>query len=327
MSQPADRPVPPDQEIVTTRVVEAPAELVFRAWTEPERVVRWWGPTGFRTTTKVMDVRPGGQWRFTMHGPDGHDYENRIEYLVVEPPTRLVYRHGGEVGVEPVSFTTTVTFETLVGPAPRTRVTMRAVFPTKQARDRVAREYGAVEGGVQHLARLAEHVAVPTGPVPFATTRVFSAPRELVWRAWTERERLMQWFGPKGCTIPTCSLDLRPGGFFHYGMKWAAGGEMWGKWQFREIVAPERLVFLSSFSDPQGAVARAPFPGPWPLLTLSTVTFEPHAGIGRGTVVTVRGVPHEATAEEIRAFADGHPSMTQGWGGTFDQLAAFLAKG
>jgi uncharacterized protein YndB with AHSA1/START domain len=141
--------------IVTTRVFDAPRELVFEAWTDPRHLVRWWGPNGFSTTIRSIEVRPGGVWRFVMHGPDGRDYENRITYQEIVRPERLVYSHDGAEDVEPVAFQTTVTFEDIGG---KTRLTMRAVFPSAAERDRVAREHGAVEGGKQHLERLATHL-------------------------------------------------------------------------------------------------------------------------------------------------------------------------
>jgi uncharacterized protein YndB with AHSA1/START domain len=143
------------RSIVTTRVFDAPRELVFAAWTDPKHLAQWWGPNGFTTTTHAFDMRPGGVWRFVMHGPDGRDYENRIVYDEIVKPERLVYSHGGAEDVEPVQFHVTVTFEDLGG---KTRLTMRAVFPSVAERDRVARDYGAVEGGQQTLARLAEHI-------------------------------------------------------------------------------------------------------------------------------------------------------------------------
>src|SRR5512146_2810578 len=81
------------REITATRLVEAPRELVFRVWTEPDHIAHWWGPNGFTTTIHEMDVRPGGVWRFVMHGPDGRDYQNKIVYVEVTPPERLVYDH------------------------------------------------------------------------------------------------------------------------------------------------------------------------------------------------------------------------------------------
>lgn len=313
-------------EIVTERVIDAPRERVWQVWTDPEHVGRWWGPTGFSTTTQSMEVRVGGQWRYTMHGPDGRDYANLITYQEIDEPARLVYAHGGEKDFEQVNFTTTVTFEELPGATPRTKVTMRAVFPSAAARNLVVREYNAAEGGKQHLARLAEY-ARGAGPAsaPFVIRRVLRAPRELVWRVWTEREHLAQWFGPKGCTISHCELDLRPGGVFHYCMRFGDGVDMWGKWVFREVVAPERLVMTTSFSDPSGATCRAPFAG-WPLEMLGVVTFEEHAGIGKGTVVTVTTSAHRASIAEQQTFDDGHGSMQQGWSGTFDQLEAHLAR-
>jgi uncharacterized protein YndB with AHSA1/START domain len=99
-----------DREIVATRVFDAPRELVFDAWTDAQRIKHWWGPYGFTTTTTEMDVRPGGLWRFIMHGPDGADYKNRIVYLEIVKPERLVYKHDPEKGTEPVNFQVTVTF-------------------------------------------------------------------------------------------------------------------------------------------------------------------------------------------------------------------------
>jgi uncharacterized protein YndB with AHSA1/START domain len=141
--------------LVTTRVFDAPRELVFAAWTDPRHLTQWWGPNGFTTTTQAFDMRPGGVWRFVMHGPDGRDYENRITYDEIVKPERLVYRHGGGEDVEPVRFRVTVTFEDLGG---KTRLTMRAVFPSAAERDRVVEEYGAAEGATQTLARLAGHL-------------------------------------------------------------------------------------------------------------------------------------------------------------------------
>ena len=141
--------------ILTTRVYDAPRALVFEAFTQPQHLAQWWGPNGFTTTTHAIDVRPGGFWRFVMHGPDGTDYQNRITYDEVVKPERLVYRHGGDVDAEPVQFHVTVTFEDLGG---KTRLTMRMVFPSAVERDRVAEKYGAVEGAKQTLERLAGYL-------------------------------------------------------------------------------------------------------------------------------------------------------------------------
>lgn len=143
------------RSIIGMRVYDAPRELVFAAFTDPKHLAQWWGPNGFTTTTKAFDFRPGGVWRFVMHGPDGRDYENRITFDEIVRPERIVYHHGGD-GVEPVQFNTTITLEDLGG---KTRLTWRGDFPTAAERDRVIKEYGAAKGLVENMARLAEFIA------------------------------------------------------------------------------------------------------------------------------------------------------------------------
>jgi uncharacterized protein YndB with AHSA1/START domain len=150
-----------DREIACTRVFDAPRDLVWKVWTEPEHIAKWWGPKGFTTTSYSMDVRPGGVWRFVMHGPD-RDYQNKITYVEVVKPERLAYKHGGtgdkeDREVEPVNFQVTVMFTEQGG---KTRVDMRMVFPSANARDYVVKTYGAVEGLNQTLARLEEYLGV-----------------------------------------------------------------------------------------------------------------------------------------------------------------------
>ena len=142
--------------MVGMREFDAPRDLVFAAFTDPKHLARWWGPNGFTTTTLSFDMRPGGGWRFVMHGPDGRDYQNRITYEEVVPPERLVCRHGGGEDVEPVQFRQTITFEDLGG---RTRITWRGEFPSAAERDRVIKEYHADTGLVQTLARLEQYVS------------------------------------------------------------------------------------------------------------------------------------------------------------------------
>ena len=157
----------------------------------------------------------------------------------------------------------------------------------------------------------------------FFISRTFDAPRDLVWKAWTEKERLAQWWGPKGCTIRVAKFDLMPGGVFHYTMAFKPGHEMWGRFIFREIEAPEKLVFINSFSDERGGITRAPFPQTtnFPLEVLNTVTFSEQGG---RTTLELRGGPINATEAEIANYVSMHDSMRQGFGGTFDKLDAYL---
>ncbi len=307
-----------DRELVFLRMFDAPRELVFDAWTNPEHVGRWWGPNGFSTTTRTMDVKPGGIWQFVMHGPDGRDYQNRITYEEVTRPERLVYSHGGGDDVEPVQFRVTVSFDGMAG---KTILTMRMVFPSVEERERVVKQYGAEEGANQTLARLDEHIA-ETAKEAFVVTRTFDAPRELVFKAWTESEHLSRWFGPGGSTR-VARNDLHPGGVLHYAMQMPGGQEMWGKWVYTEISPPERLVFVQSFSDPEGNTAPSPFHANWPLEVFSVVTF---AETGGKTTVTLQGFPVNATGVERKAFTAMHGGMQKGWAGVLDQLEALLAK-
>lgn len=142
-----------DREIVITRLLDAPRELAFSAWTDPEKVVKWWGPNGFSITIERMDVRPGGVWKYVMHGPDGVDYPNRTVYEEIVPPERLVYTQSGDAGERAIQFRSTVTF---VQEGGQTRITLQSVFKTPDDRNYVVEKFGAVEGGIQHVARLNE---------------------------------------------------------------------------------------------------------------------------------------------------------------------------
>ena len=162
-----------------------------------------------------------------------------------------------------------------------------------------------------------------TGSEDFVISRVLDAPRELVWRCFTDPKHMQQWWGPKGASVTQSKMDLRPGGTFHYHMEMADGTPVWGKMVYREITPRDRIVFINSFSDEFGGTARHPMAPTWPLEMLSVFTFEDVPG-GK-TRFTVRWSPHNATAEERKTFDGGHDSMRQGWGGTLDQLEGYLA--
>jgi len=299
-------PAAPDRELIFTRLFDAPRELVFEAWTDPKHVAKWWGPQGFTTTISEMDVRPGGIWRLVMHGPDGKDYKNRIVFLDVAKPERLVYKHDPEPGSEPVTFQVTVTFADEAG---KTRLTMRMLFPSAAARDHVVEKYGAVEGANQTLGRLAAYLPQLT-PRELVITRIFDAPRELVFKAWTDPARLQQWWGPKEFTNPVCELDLRPGGAIRIHMRGPDGAIYPMTGVYHEIVEPERLGFTSAALDEKGK----------PLFeVLNTVTFAEHGG---KTKLTVHASVARATAEAA-PYLKGMP---QGWSQSLDRLAEELTS-
>jgi len=288
-----------EREIVITRVFDAPRELVWSAWTDPKHLVHWWGPKGFTNTFQEINVRPGGVWRFIMHGPDGRDYQNKIVFDEIVEPERLVYSHNGDEG-EPVRFQTTVTFAERSG---KTELTMRMVFPSATERDRVVKEYRAIEGGNQTLDRLAEHVAKLSGAAPatgdVVITRVLDAPRELVFKVWTDPRHVAQWWGPGGFTNPVCELDPRPGGAIRIHMRGPDGKVYPMTGVYQEITEPERLVFTSTALDQNDD----------PLFEImNTVTFAEHGG---KTKLTLHARVVRTTAKAAPYLAGAQTGWTQ----------------
>lgn len=155
----------------------------------------------------------------------------------------------------------------------------------------------------------------------FVISRTVEASLDRVWEAWTEPEQMAAWWGPKGFKVDVKKLDLKPGGLFHYVMH-SQGQEMWGRMLFREVVPKTRLVFINSFSDPDGGVTRHPLAADWPLLMHTTIDF---SGENGKTTVTVTWVPYEASDLECTTFDNARESMTGGWTGTFDKLEKHLA--
>ena len=166
-------------------------------------------------------------------------------------------------------------------------------------------------------------VDAETKNADFVISRVFDAPRELVWQAFADPERMKHWFGPKGSTIVSSKMDLRVGGFYHGAMRDPDGQIMWAKFVYREVSPPARLSWVHSFSDEKGGLTRHPLSATWPLELLTTVTFEEAPG-GK-TKLTLRWAPINATEEERKTFAAAHEGMQGGWTGTFEQLADYLA--
>jgi len=139
--------------LIHTRILDAPRDLVWEVWTNPEHIKEWWGPNGFSLTTKSMKVEPGKIWDFIMHGM-GRDWDNKIEYVQVTKPSLLSYKHSGAED-EDYNFTVTVSFEELEG---KTLLTMKSVFKSKAIIDELNRKVNAIEGGKQTLNRLENYV-------------------------------------------------------------------------------------------------------------------------------------------------------------------------
>ncbi|WP_367038470.1 SRPBCC family protein [Streptomyces sp. Je 1-332] len=143
-----------DRETVISRIIDAPRELVFEAFTEVRHLSRWWGPEGFTTTTRAFEFRVGGAWDFVMHGPDGTDYQEWITWTAIAPPERIAMLHG-EARDDPNAFESVLTFER---DGAATRIEMHTLFPTKEQRDEAVEKYHAIEAGRQTLNNLAAYV-------------------------------------------------------------------------------------------------------------------------------------------------------------------------
>jgi uncharacterized protein YndB with AHSA1/START domain len=274
------------REISGTRMFDAPRDLVFRMFTEMEHVVRWWGPRGFLITVHEMSVRPGGVWRFVMHGPDGRDYVNQNVFREVTAPSRIVYDHASGPPHRAVI--------ELAERRGKTEVRWTLTFADAALRDRVAEEFGAVEGLQQTMARLGEEL---DGEEELVLTRTFAAPRQQVFDAWTTPEALQRWWGPRGFTLPTCLIDFRAGGALRFVMRGPDGADYGFGGTYREVIPPQRIVFTSVIdADPEHEM-------------LTTVTFAEDDG--KTTVMLRQTAPR---AEGPRK------GQRQGWTETLDRL-------
>jgi uncharacterized protein YndB with AHSA1/START domain len=179
------------RELSISRLIHAPRELVWEVWTRPEHIQHWWGPSGFKNSIHKMDVQPGGEWEFIMHGPDGTDYKNKHIYKELVKPEKIVMEH---VSFPP--FTMTVTFEAKGG---KTLVSIRSVFESAEQLAEVIRVFKADEGMVQNIERMENYATrlnsrKTTNPAPFILERVYNAPVATVWKALTDKEQMKQWY-------------------------------------------------------------------------------------------------------------------------------------
>jgi len=288
-------------ELAITRIFDAPRELVFDCWTNPEHLQHWQGaPVGFTVTSSEADIRPGGFFRICMRSPEGQDHWLEGGYREIVPPERLVFTHawleGGRKGKETV---VTVTLNERGG---KTELMLRqSGFDSVKTRD------GHMHGWNSALDVLAAYVNAGDSSAQntMVMTRVFNAPRELVFKAWTDPERLKRWWGPKGFTNPVCDVDARPGGAILIHMRAPDGVVHVMTGVYEEVAEPERLVFVSSALDQNGQ----------PLFqTRNTITFADEGGKTKLTV--------QAIVSNVRPEAAPHlAGMEMGWSMTLDRLA------
>jgi uncharacterized protein YndB with AHSA1/START domain len=305
-------------ELTIVRVYDAPVRVVWDAWTDPEQVAQWWGPRGFTLTTHSKDLRPGGHWAYTMHGPDGTDFPNKTQYLEVETCSRLVYDHGGNDDRPPL-FRVTVVFSETKG---KTTMQMTMTLPSPEAADE-AKAFIKKAGGDATWDRLAEYLdKTSSGKDTFVIHRSFDAPIDVMFEMWTNPKHVAQWLAPTGFQMEFIKAEIKPGAQTFYCM-WGNDVKMYGRAQYLEIKKPHRIVYSQEFCDEQERVSRHPFAPIWPETMLTTVTLT-EEGPERTRVTVKWDLLDTVTPEERDMFTKSRGGMTQGWTGSFDKLDAHL---
>jgi len=292
MSQGTSNPVkaPAERTLVHSRVFDAPRELVWKAWTDPKQFAKWFAPEGFTAPRCELDVRPGGTIRVDMKGAEpslgefyGKTFPGKGVYTEVVPNERLAFTFEGEDA--PPKVLTTVVF---VDEGKRTKITIRQSAETADDFEALVK-LGAAEGMRQSLDKLTEllegkrpDTSVSVTGRTLSLTRVYDAPRDLVWTAFTDPTHIVKWMFANDWESPFAETDVRPGGKFRIGMRPADHSEEGFVFDgtYREVVKPERIV--QAISD--GRVIKTTFDdvGGKTKLTLSVEMAEDEENERRG---------------------------------------------
>ncbi len=302
-------------EIYISRIYDAPVKLVWDAWVDPDKVGKWWGPRGFTITTRHKDVRTGGSWDYTMHGPDGVNYENVTKFLEVEKYSRLVYDHGGSADRPPL-FRVTVLFSETNG---KTKMEMSMALES-EAKAKEMKGFIKQAGGNSTWDRLAEFLSDQD---IFVINRSFEVPIEKMFDLWTEPKHFSKWLPPTGFTMEFIRAEIKPGGSTFYSMTNGKDVTMYGKTFYQEITKPHRLVYRQIFCTKDEKISRHPMAPTWPETMLTTVTFT-EEGLATTRVSIRWEVYGDATQVERDTFHHAKAGMTQGWTGSFDKLEGYI---
>ncbi len=310
---------PNDNELRIVRVFDAPVKLVWEAWTDVKHVVNWWGPRGFTLTSKSKEVRPGGKWIYTMHGPDGVDWPNIATYHEVEEYSKLVYDHGATETTEPL-FRVTVTFKEENN---KTVMDMIMAVASAEAAKQM-QQHIKDAGGNGTWDRLGEYLAEQQGKQDvFIINRTFGTDPATLFDLWVSPKHFSNWMGPTGSSMELLHSDVKEGGSLHYAMTNADGSRMFGMVNYRTIQPNELLIYTQNFCDQNGDLTKPPFAPTWPDSMLTMVSF--HAEGADETRITLTWeIDGPATEEEKKTFHDAKAGMTGGWTGSFDKLESMV---
>lgn len=308
------RPKNNSNELNLIRVFDAPLKLVWDAWTDPKKAAKWWGPRGFSITTKSKDLRPGGKWIYTMHGPDGVDYPNVTTYFVVEPLKRLEYDHGANENQKAL-FRVNVLFSESEG---KTTMKMTMTFESPEFAKQMS---GFIKqaGGNSTWDRLGEYLEAECHHKNiFLLNRVFEAPIDVVFDMFTNPEHIEKWQPPTGFYMKIIEGKIAVNNSVFYEMG-NAEVKFYGRSTYQKIIRPEFISFLQEFCNESGQNAKHPGAPVWPERWLTSVTFtQEEASITRITLKSEIIDTH--TSAELEAFVAARGGMTQGWSESLDRL-------
>ena len=309
------------QEIIVTRTYNAPRELVYKALTDPKLIPEWWGPRYLTTKVDKMELKPGGQWRFIQHDPNGNIHRFRGIYHTAKSPELLIYTMEWNGMPNHVL----LNIDRFEEHGSMTICTSRSIFETIEDRDgmlQTGMEDGTREVGDridELLAKLIQQGAagknlrqtVGNGRT-IKIIREFNVPREKVWQSWTDPDKYMCWSGPKDYSAPYAKIDLRVGGKILSSMRGPDGKDIWSVGTYKEIIDQNRLVITDSFADEHGNIVPASHYGiesAFPLELEVDVKFKDLGGKTR-MILEHRGIP--------QAYIE---PTTEGWNQSFDKLA------
>ncbi len=306
-------------EIYIIRNYDAPVKTIWEAWTDPEKVAQWWGPRGFTLTTMSKDLRTGGSWVYTMHGPDGVDYPNVTKYLEVEKYSRMVYDHGGSADRPPM-FRVTVQFTEANG---KTKMEMTMALPTAEAAAQT-KKFIKKAGGDSTWDRLGEYLEKnSSGREKFFINRSFAVPLEKMFEMWTNPEHLAKWVSPTGFEMKFIRSEIAVGSTTFSYMTDGKNIKMYARASYLEISKPNRIVYTQQFCDENEKLTRHPMSATWPETMLTTLTLSEEGS--SQTRITICWEPFgNVTPEEMATFVMAKSGMTQGWTGSFDKLDSYL---
>jgi len=297
------------REISITRIFAAPRDLVWRAWTEAEQLARWFMPHGFTVPACEVDLRVGGSFRMTVRAPDGTESPTGGEFKEIDPPQRLVFTTTGFDGPDGVPMLEVLNTATFADLGDKTELTLHAVV-TKASPEMAAPLAGMEEGWMQSLEKLDGLLTgreVNSSEREMVVTRLLDAPRETVWKLWTDPAHIAEWWGPRDFTTTIHEMDVRPGGAWRHTMHGPDGADYPNSAVFLEVREPEGIAFLHG--DPGE-----------PDHFLTTVDF---AAEGGKTGVTIRAL-FPSTADRERAIREY--GAADGLEENMDKLAEYVVR-